>query len=105
MFNDNTIAAFAPRDEGFEIGHAVAHAFDKAWRCRQNRNACGHVGAGGQGDVGAVVTVIAEQATGKIGGLPAWVMVEILLDVAGFAQGAGDGPSQIKGPRRLGEGQ
>lgn len=92
MGDDDSIATVAVGDIrrirgiGGDIGDAVTGGADAARCRREDGYAFCHCREGGQGKITAFVPIIAQSATGEIGGFGAWNAVGELLDEAGFIQ-------------------
>ena len=103
MVNHHAIAAFFARHLWRKIFHPVADTRHSARRCGQHGHATFHRSAGGYGKIRAVMPIIGQRAAGEITPSGAGVMVKILLDIAGFTQGAVHWQGQIQGPCRKGK--
>jgi hypothetical protein len=71
-----------------DIVHAVAHAQHSAWRGGQHIDASFHRDIISQPDIGTLMSVISQPATGEIGSGRTRIRVDIVLDKTVAAEGA-----------------
>ena len=92
IIHKHAVAAFLGGNGGDEIRDAVAGTHNGAGGGSEDVDPRLHRGAVGQGNVGAVVAIVAEGATGEIAFSGAGVAVDVMLDVTGLAEGAVNRP-------------